>query len=78
MELRQYYMNLYPTDDMGYDISSDATWVGLLKTLNVGNEVYDYIGVVDSLVRERLFEGLSEVIGVSYDEIYNKWINIEL
>jgi len=36
--------------------------------------VYEYIGVGDSLIRERCFERLAEIAGVSYDEIYSKWV----
>lgn len=29
---------------------------------------------VDTLVRERIFEGMAEKLGVSYDDIYKLWL----
>ena len=31
-------------------------------------------GVYDSLVRERIFEKLAEIIGTDYDYIYDQWV----
>jgi hypothetical protein len=72
--IREYYMNAFPTDDMGADINPNATFKGLLHTLDSGKEVYNYIGVYDSLVRERVFEKLSELTGLDYAVIYDKWL----
>jgi len=78
MEIRKFYMEYYPTDEMGYDISSDATWIGFLNCINTGKDIYEYIGVYDSMVRERLFDGIANLIGVPYSEIYYKWLNTDL
>jgi hypothetical protein len=75
VSLKYWYLFNYPTDDMGEDLNSTATFVGLLNTLHEGNNVYDYIGVGDSLIRERLFEGLAKQLNESYDYVYNLWIN---
>jgi hypothetical protein len=37
-------------------------------------DIYDVIGVGDSVIRERLFEHLSEIKDVNYDYIYKKWL----
>ena len=55
MTIKQFYLETYPTDDMGKDIKDDATFVGLVTQLFGDGDVYDYIGVYDSLVLERLF-----------------------
>jgi hypothetical protein len=72
--IRKYYMDTFPTDDMGKDINPKATFKGLNQALEdrVDN-IYDYIGVGDSIVRERLFSKLADIMGVSYDVIYDKW-----
>jgi hypothetical protein len=47
----------------------------LLNQLIVDGDIYQYIGVSDSIVRERLFEKLAETLNVGYDYIYNLWLN---
>ena len=78
MEIRNYYLEKFPHDELGVEINENATWVGLLKTLNTNGQVYDYLGVGDSLIRENCFAQLANLIGVDYNEIYYKWLNIDL
>ena len=75
MKIRQYYLETYPTDDLGFEINETPTFAGLLNQLIVGGDVYRYIGVADSVIRERLFERLAEELEVSYDYVYNLWSN---
>jgi hypothetical protein len=42
--------------------------------LIVGGDVYEYLYVYDSIIRERLFERLAEELNVKYDYVYNLWI----
>lgn len=72
--LRRYYVETFPTDDMGTDINPKATFRGLYKALEEHKDVYEYIGVGDSLVRERLFAELAEIKGVKYNTIYDMWM----
>ena len=76
MTIKQFYLETYPTDDMGKDIKDDATFVGLVTQLFGDGDVYDYLGVYDSLIRERLFSELAKQLKTTYDEIYNMWLNI--
>ena len=69
-------MNEYPTDELGVELNENATFVGLLNTLHEGGDVYDYIEVGDSLVRERLFEELAKQLNTSYDYVYDLWMNL--
>jgi len=78
MEIREFYLEKFPHDELGVEINENATWVGLLKELNTNGQVYDYLGVGDSLVRENCFAQLANLIGVDYNEIYYKWLNIDL
>ena len=74
MTIKQFYLETYPTDDMGKDIKDDATFVGLVTQLFGEGDVYDYLGVYDSLIRERLFSELAKQIKTSYDYVYNLWL----
>lgn len=75
MNIKQFYLENYPSDDLGVDINPNASFAGLLNQLIVDGDVYEYIGVGDSLIRERLFEGLANEIGTSYDYVYDLWMN---
>jgi hypothetical protein len=74
MTIKQFYLETYPTDDMGKDIKDDATFVGLVTQLLGEGDVYDYLGVYDSLIRERLFSELAKQLKTSYDYVYNLWL----
>lgn len=73
MEIRKFYLENYPTDELGLEISEGANFAGLLFELYQEGDVYEYIGVSDSLVRERIFEKLAEELQVDYQYVYNLW-----
>ena len=76
MNIKDFYLNTYPTDELGVELIETATFVGLLDILhNNTKDVYDYIGVGDSIVRERVFERLAEILEMPYDYVYNLWLN---
>jgi hypothetical protein len=70
--IKEWYMNDYPTDELGCELYDNVTFSQLSKDL--GN-VYDVIGVGDSLIRERVFTKLSELMNVDYAYIYRQWLN---
>lgn len=70
--IRPWYMKAFPTDDLGRSLR--GTFKDVLNRLMARQDVYSYIGVADSVVRERIFEKLSELLSVSYDSIYHLWL----
>ena len=75
MTIREYYLEAYPTDELGLELNETPTFPGLLNQLIVDGDIYRYIGVGDNIVRERLFEKLADELKVSYDYVYNLWLN---
>ncbi len=73
-EVRAYYIDKYPTDELGKRIRMAVTFKDVFNTLDNRACVYDLLNVHDSLVRERVFEALSEVMGCEYDYIYSQWL----
>ena len=73
--IKNWYTHYYATDELGQEINSMATFNDLYQALVDGRDVYDVIGVGDSLVRERLFDELAILLGVSYDDVYNMWLH---
>ena len=74
MLIKEFYLNEYPTDELGVELNAGATFGGLWAAIR-GGILYQYLGVGDSLVRERVFEKFSQITGHSYDYIYNQWLN---
>lgn len=75
--IKEFYLNNYPTDELGNEIHTKATFIGLFEVLDTYKDVYEYIGVHDSIIRERIFEKLANEMGVDYNEIYNQWLLAE-
>ena len=73
MEIRKFYLENYPNDDLGNELSDTANFAGLLFELYKDGDIYEYIGVADSLIRARLFEKLAEQLKVDYQHVYNLW-----
>ena len=76
MNIKQFYIENYPTDELGIEIKENVIFTGLLDVLHNTGDVYEYVGVWDSIVRERLFEKLSEILETSYDYVYELWLKL--
>lgn len=74
-EIKDWYIKTFPTDELGNRLKSGITFKQAFNNLSLGSAFYDFTGIEDSIIRERVFEQLSKVYGVSYDYIYNKWMS---
>jgi len=70
--IKNWYKSEFTTDELGEEINPTATFEELKNNLP---NVYDYLDVRDSIVRERVFSELAERTNVDYDVIYYKWLN---
>jgi hypothetical protein len=75
IKVKKWYLKTYPKDDLGKEIREDITFWSLWAYMSQGYDVYNILGVGDSMIRERVFEELSKILGVDYDVIYQKWLN---
>jgi hypothetical protein len=75
MNIKEFYLKNYPHDELGNEINETATFEGLLRTLIINGDVYEYIGVEDSIIRRSIFDELANTLKVNYDHIYNLWMN---
>lgn len=73
--IKNWYTHYYDTDELGQEMNSMATFNDLHRALLDGRDVYKVIGVGDSIIRERLFGELAILLGVSYEDVYNMWLN---
>lgn len=74
VKVKDWYLENYPTDECGHYLSDTATFVGMYTTLAMHKDIYDYIGEGDSVIRERLFSHLCDILDMDYDEIYDLWV----
>ncbi len=72
--IKKWYTRSFPKDDLGEEINDTITFRDLWDALNEKKDVYEIIGVGDSLIRERLFEYLSLIYDVDYSVVYKKWL----
>ena len=72
--IKQWYIKNYPTDEMGIEMKETLTFEELFTALDNYQDVYQTMGVHDSVIRERVFEELSKVMQVDYDYIYDQWL----
>lgn len=72
MEVRTYYKIVFPADELGNDLPKRLTFSGFAKRFKAGKDIYNIVGVHDSVVRKRLTHALQYVLDCSYDEIYNE------
>lgn len=71
----EWYTDNFPTDELGYEINPSVDFGDVLDMMADGIDFYDIVGVGDSLVRERVFEGCAEAWGWTYDEVYVFWLH---
>ncbi len=74
MNIKEFYLETYPTDELGVNINPQSNFESLWIVIR-GGIFYEYIGVFDSVIRERIFEKFSELTGHDYDYIYKQWLN---
>lgn len=76
-KLKDWYTNEFPNDPCGNDMDGKATFYDLYVALDVHEDVYKVIfngNPSDSIVRERCFAGLAEIMGCEYNYIYDQWL----
>lgn len=78
LNLYDWYIGAYATDaDMHPHLNHKVTFYDINNCLNSNKDIYQCIfidGMVDSVVRERVFGKLSELLSVPYSEVYDRWL----
>lgn len=75
-DCRDWYIENYPTDELGLYLNDNISFFNLYGFLAVckAENLYAYIGEGDSVIRERLFAKLAKILRVPYAEVYNMWV----
>jgi hypothetical protein len=72
MNIKKWYLDTYK-DDEGLKINDNCNFNDM-DHYEV-RHIYDYLGVEDSIVRERVFEKLASLLNYKYSEIYDIWLD---
>lgn len=70
----EWYKNTFTTDSLAININTKLTFYDIFEGLVNRRDFYNMIGISDSLIRERIFRGLAELMSVDYDIIYYLWL----
>lgn len=71
--ISNWFCTEHPNDTLGEEIDTNVTFLDLLVCLRNGSDVYNFLGVCDSFIREILFHKLSQISGIDIDTIYKMW-----
>ena len=76
--IKEWYLKEYSSDSLGNQLLDGTTFYDLFYALDRKKDIYitlfgnEEFG--DSLIRERVFEKLAEIMGVDYNYIYEQWL----
>lgn len=77
--VKDWYSKKFRSDELKDDIRADVTFKDINDALGVEPDIYKYIfgdpTKGDSIVRERIFSALSDILGVDYEEVYDRWLD---
>lgn len=77
--VKNWYISEFSDDKgMGETLNENVTFQDVCHCLLTRGDVYLCIGGdADTIVRERVFEKLAELLNRSYTFVYNLWLNID-
>lgn len=75
LTVKEWYLSAYPDDELGTQIKESISFGDVFDGLNNNKNVYELIGVGDSIVRERVFGKLADIMDIDYQQIYDMWLN---
>lgn len=73
--VKDNYVQDFPTDDLGKEINENLNYLQVLNGLLSGDDIYEMMGVEDSLIRERVLRMLAYLMEMDYQIIYYLWLN---
>jgi hypothetical protein len=74
LEIKKWYLENYANDELGEELKDNITFNDLFYALDRYENIYELLGSADSIIRERVFQKLAELMQVDYDYIYNQWM----
>lgn len=73
--VKAWYLLTYPHDELGKELPDNVTFKDYFEYLDSYRDIYELMGVAaDSIIRERIFERLAEIMDCDYEYIYEQWL----
>lgn len=76
--IKEWYIKTYPTDSLGNELKDTTTFQDLFEVLDSYQDVYGALFKnkmeADSIIRERVFKELANIMDVDYGYIYDQWL----
>jgi hypothetical protein len=73
-EIKTWYLTTYSDDKQGVNIKWTITFEQAYNCLKSKEDFYEFIGITDSVIRERIFEKIAELYEIDYSVVYNQWL----
>jgi hypothetical protein len=73
MNIKKWYLETFPDDEMGENINDDADFTEM--DYYEVRHIYDYLGDIDTVIRERVFQKLASLLNMEYKEVYDIWLS---
>jgi hypothetical protein len=79
-EIKTWYLSTYPDDKQGVNIKWTITFEQAYNCLKSKEDfygfigIYEFIGIDDSVIRERIFSKIAELYEIDYSVVYNQWL----
>lgn len=73
--VKDNYVQDFPTDDLGKEINENLNYLQVFNGLLSDDDIYEMMGVEDSLIRERVLRMLAYLMEMDYQIIYYLWLN---
>ena len=72
--VKRELMRLHKHDPLCEDVNPRITFRHVLIALLQEKDIYDTLGVDDSVIREYTFEALCDIVGCDYSFPYELWL----
>lgn len=73
-KLHEWYMEVFPFDDIGSQLSPEATFNDLHAALQNHADVDGMFAIRDCIVRDRVLRGLADLMNMEYGYVYDLWM----
>lgn len=76
-DIKKWYTLEYPSDECGNDLKSGVTFLDVWEGMKKGQEFYGMVfsqNKGDSIVRERIFGEMAEILDLDYEDVYQVWL----
>lgn len=74
--IKEWYKKEYSDDELGDEIASNVTFNDIFKVLDncESTDIYELLGVGDSIVRERVFSKIEKILGEPRGTCFELWL----